>query len=99
MLGLMAVVAAGLGAGCIEVEQSLGLERDLSGTAGVVMRVNLEPMAAFMARMQREMSGKTGEPTRRDRKPGRRCSRRAPGRRRRTSKRTNANSNVIFRQA
>ncbi|MEZ5319444.1 MAG: hypothetical protein R2752_18745 [Vicinamibacterales bacterium] len=63
VLGLMAVVAAGLGAGCIEVEQSLGLERDLSGTAGVVMRVNLEPMAAFMARMQREMSGKTGEPT------------------------------------
>lgn len=49
--------------GCFDVEQTLTLERDLSGKAGFSMHVNMEPMVLFMLRMEREMSGKTGEPT------------------------------------
>ncbi|HYL06455.1 MAG TPA: hypothetical protein VE075_10470 [Thermoanaerobaculia bacterium] len=64
---LILTVAAGavgvaLG-GCFDVEQSVSLRRDLSGTAGFNMTVDLEPMIAFMAAMQHSMSGKAGDPT------------------------------------
>ena len=60
----MAAGAAGLAlAGCFDVEQSVSLRRDLSGTAGFNMTVDLEPMIAFMAGMQHSMSGKAGDPT------------------------------------
>jgi hypothetical protein len=49
--------------GCFDVEQTMTLERDLSGKAGFSMHVNMEPMVLFMVRMQREMAGQTGEPT------------------------------------
>ena len=49
--------------GCFDVEQTLVLKKDLSGTAGFRMMVNLEPMVLMMTRMQRQMSGKEGEPT------------------------------------
>jgi hypothetical protein len=52
-----------LTAGCFDIEQTLNLEKDMSGKAGFSMKVNMEPMVVFMTRMQREMSGKTGEPT------------------------------------
>jgi hypothetical protein len=55
--------AALLLAGCFDVEQSLSLQRDLSGKAGFSMAVDLEPMVVIMASMQRSMAGKTGEPT------------------------------------
>lgn len=61
--------AAALGAlglvttGCFDIEQTLNLEKDLSGKAGFSMKVDMEPMVGFMTRMQREMAGKTGEPT------------------------------------
>jgi hypothetical protein len=50
-------------AGCFDVEQTLTLEKDLSGKAGFSMKVNMEPMALFMARFQRQMAGQEGEPT------------------------------------
>jgi hypothetical protein len=56
-------LAAALLAGCFDVEQSLSLQKDLSGTAGFTMTVNFEPMALMMLRMQREMAGTKGEPT------------------------------------
>ena len=60
----MAAGAAGLAlAGCFDVEQSVSLRRDLSGTAGFNMTVDLEPMIAFMAGMQHSMSGKPGDAT------------------------------------
>jgi len=60
----MAAGAAGVAlAGCFDVEQSVSLRRDLSGTAGFNMTVDLEPMIAFMAGMQHSMSGKPGDPT------------------------------------
>jgi len=49
--------------GCFDVEQAMTLQKDLSGKAAFSMTVNMEPMVLFMARMQREMEGKTGEPT------------------------------------
>lgn len=49
--------------GCFDVEQSLVLNKDLSGTAGFRMAVNFEPMVLMMMRMQRQMAGTEGEPT------------------------------------
>jgi hypothetical protein len=49
--------------GCFDVEQSVSLRRDLSGTAGFNMTVDLEPMILFMAGMQHSMAGKPGDPT------------------------------------
>lgn len=59
VLGLSGLVLAG----CFDIEQTLTLEKDMSGKAGFSMKVNMEPMVGFMVRMQREMEGKTGEPT------------------------------------
>jgi hypothetical protein len=56
-------LASCLLAGCFDVEQSLVLEKDLSGKAGFDMGVDLEPMMMFMLQFQREMQGKTGAPT------------------------------------
>jgi len=57
---LSAAVAA---AGCFDIEQTLTLDKNLAGKAGFSMKVDMEPMVGFMVRMQREMQGKTGEPT------------------------------------
>jgi hypothetical protein len=56
------VVIVGLTSGCVDVQQAITLERDLSGTARVAIAVNLEPMALFMAKLERGFSGKPGEP-------------------------------------
>jgi hypothetical protein len=67
MTHLRAVALLGLAAfatsGCFDIQQTLTLERNLSGTAGFSMKIDMEPMVAFMVRMQREMAGKTGDPT------------------------------------
>src|ERR1700730_8806623 len=63
---ILAVSAGAVGvplAGCFDVEESVSLRRDLSGTAGFNMTVDLEPMIAFMAGMQPSMAGMTGDPT------------------------------------
>ncbi|HEV3076962.1 MAG TPA: hypothetical protein VHB47_21245, partial [Thermoanaerobaculia bacterium] len=63
ILGMAAGAAGVVLAGCFDVEQSVSLKRDLSGTAGFNMTVDLEPMIAFMASMQHSMEGKPGDPT------------------------------------
>ena len=60
---LLGLVGCLLLSGCFDVEQSLVLNKDLSGTAGFRMAVNFEPMVLMMMRMQRQMAGKEGEPT------------------------------------
>jgi hypothetical protein len=62
VLMLAAGVVAPL-AGCFDVEQSVSLQRDLSGTATFNMTVDLEPIIVFMAGMQHGMSGKEGDLT------------------------------------
>ncbi|HVT59564.1 MAG TPA: hypothetical protein VHR45_14320 [Thermoanaerobaculia bacterium] len=61
---LAAALAAGAAlAGCFDVQQSMTLQRDLSGQAAFSMTVNFEPMVQFMAEFQRSMAGQKGEPT------------------------------------
>ena len=60
---LLGLVGCLLLSGCFDVEQSLVLNKDLSGTAGFRMAVSFEPMIVTMLRMQRQMAGKEGEPT------------------------------------
>jgi hypothetical protein len=61
LLGLAA--AALLLVGCFDIEQSMSLEKNLSGTAGFSMTVDFAPMALMMLNMQREMAGLKGPPT------------------------------------
>lgn len=58
-LGLCALVLAG----CFDIEQTLTLEKDMSGKAGYSMKFDMKPMVAFMAGMKRQMEGKEGPPT------------------------------------
>lgn len=58
-LGLCALVLAG----CFDVEQTLTLEKNMSGKAGYAMKFDMKPMVAFMAGMKRQMEGKEGPPT------------------------------------
>ncbi len=52
-----------LTAGCFEIDQSIVLKSDMSGTADFHLGVDLEPMVVVMAQFGREMEGKTGPMT------------------------------------
>ncbi|HEX7680753.1 MAG TPA: hypothetical protein VF713_21640, partial [Thermoanaerobaculia bacterium] len=54
---LIAALFALFATGCFEVEQSIELKRDLSGTANFKLGVDMEPMVMIMAKIQKEMSG------------------------------------------
>jgi hypothetical protein len=60
---LVMIASSVLAAGCLNVEQTLTLERNLSGNAAFTMNVDMEPAVGFMVGMQRAMEGKTGAPT------------------------------------
>ncbi len=47
-------------AGCFEIEQSINLQKNLSGTADFRLGVDLEPMVVVMAQFAKEMEGKKG---------------------------------------
>jgi hypothetical protein len=49
--------------GCFEIEQSINLKKDLSGTADFHLGVDLEPMIVVMAQVGRSMEGKKGPMT------------------------------------
>lgn len=59
VLGLCALVLAG----CFDIEQTLTLEKNMSGKAGYAMKFDMKPMVGFMAGMKRAMEGKEGPPT------------------------------------
>ena len=50
---LVALVATG----CFDIEQSINLKKDMSGTADLKMGIDFEPMVKFMAAMGKGMSG------------------------------------------
>ncbi len=50
-------------AGCFDVEESVDLDRNLSGKAGFSATVDMGAMVLPMLMMQRQMAGKTGDPT------------------------------------
>jgi len=54
---LAAALLALFATGCFEIEQSIELKKDLSGTANFKLGVDMEPMITIMAKMQKEMSG------------------------------------------
>jgi hypothetical protein len=52
-----------LATGCFEIDQSIVLNKDMSGTADFHFGVDLEPMVVVMANLAREMEGKKGPAT------------------------------------
>src|SRR3954469_9161219 len=54
---LVASLFALFATGCFEIEQSIELKKDLSGTANFKLGVDMEPMVTIMAKVQKEMSG------------------------------------------
>src|SRR5262245_24262220 len=54
---LVAALFALFGTGCFEVEQSIELKKDLSGTANFKLGVDMEPMITIMAKVKKEMGG------------------------------------------
>jgi hypothetical protein len=54
---LVAALFALFATGCFEVEQSIELKRDLSGTANFKLGIDMEPMVIIMAKVQKEMGG------------------------------------------
>ena len=56
----LALLSILLLAGCFEIDQSINLNKDLSGTADFHLGVDMEPMVLVMAQFAREMEGKKG---------------------------------------
>lgn len=63
MKKLLSLCALLLLTACFEVDQSITLQKDMSGTADFHLGVDLEPMVVVMAQFGREMEGKTGPVT------------------------------------
>jgi hypothetical protein len=60
---LVVVVLCVLLTGCFEIEQTINLQKDLSGTADFHLGIDMEPMIVIMAQVGREMEGKKGPMT------------------------------------
>jgi hypothetical protein len=60
---LVVALAAGGLLGCFELEQTIELQRDLSGTADVSFTLDMEPMAYMAAAMKKGFAGEEGPPT------------------------------------
>jgi hypothetical protein len=54
---VIAALFALFSTGCFEIEQSIELKRDMSGTANFKLGVDMEPMVIIMAKVQKEMGG------------------------------------------
>lgn len=59
-LAVLAVFVVVFLTGCFDIEQSIELKKDLSGTADFHLGVDMEPMVMVMAQFAREMEGKKG---------------------------------------
>lgn len=60
---ILAVLTLFLAAGCFEIDQSINLQKDLSGTADFHLGIDFEPMIVVMAQFGHEMEGKKGPVT------------------------------------
>ena len=63
---ILSALAALLATGCFDIEQSIDLKKDLSGTANLKMGIDFEPMVKFMAAMGKSMSGDKSPVTKAD---------------------------------
>jgi hypothetical protein len=59
----IALLSVILLAGCFEIDQTIRLEKNLSGTADFHLGVNFEPMVMIMAQFAHDMEGKKGAVT------------------------------------
>ena len=59
----LVVLCTALLTGCFEIEQSINIDKNLSGTADFHMGIDMEPMIVIMAHVGREMEGKKGPMT------------------------------------
>jgi hypothetical protein len=57
---LVAAIFAAFATGCFDIEESIELKKDMSGTANLQLGVDMEPMITIMAMMQKQMEGKKG---------------------------------------
>jgi hypothetical protein len=57
---IVALLSLVLMTGCFEIDQSINLEKNLSGTADFHLGVDFEPMVMIMAQFAHEMSGEKG---------------------------------------
>ena len=57
---ILALVTLLLAAGCFQIDQSIDLQKDLSGTADFHLGIDFEPMITVMAQFAHEMEGKKG---------------------------------------
>src|SRR5437763_6525036 len=57
---LVAAIFAAFATGCFDIEESIELKKDMSGTANLQRGVDMEPMITIMAMMQKQMEGKKG---------------------------------------
>src|SRR6185295_9244802 len=55
--GILAALHVIFATGCFEVEQSIELKKDMSGTANFKLGIDMEPMVIIMAKVQKEMGG------------------------------------------
>jgi hypothetical protein len=60
---IIALLTLVLTTGCFEIDQSINLEKNLSGTADFHLGVDLEPMVLVMAQFAHEMGGAKGPVT------------------------------------
>jgi hypothetical protein len=60
---LAGILCAWGAAGCVEVDRSIVLNKDLSGTASFRMTMDLEPFVVTLLQMQHANAGKAGPPT------------------------------------
>jgi hypothetical protein len=63
---ILSALAALLATGCFDIEQSIDLKKDMSGTANLKMGIDFEPMVKFMAAMGKSMSGDKSPVTKAD---------------------------------
>ena len=63
LTAVLVAVASFTTAACFNIEQTLTFEKDLSGTAGFAMKIDMEPIVGFMAMMKHSMTGKEGTPS------------------------------------
>ncbi len=61
--GIVLVGALILLTGCFDIEMGMKLEKDLSGTLGMSMTIDMEPMIYTIASIQKSFSGEEGPPT------------------------------------
>lgn len=57
---LVAAVFAAFATGCFDIEETIDLKKDMSGTANLRLGVDMEPMVTIMAMVQKQMEGKKG---------------------------------------